>query len=80
MSIVPVTEAWQTQRPEFFRLPRPGTADQYFGFSRAFYYNGEQRGWWKLIRIRDRGKNRGVTLIPYAAVADFVRSQMGGAK
>jgi len=62
-------------RPEFFRLPKPGTSDPHFGFSRAFYYNGEQRGWWKLIRICDRGKNRGVTLIPYRAVADFIAKE-----
>ncbi len=60
-------------RPEFFRLPKPGVGDPHFGFSRSFYYNGEERGWWKLVRIRDRGKGRGVTLIPYADVATFVR-------
>jgi hypothetical protein len=63
-------------RPEFFRLPRPGEHDCHFGFSRSFYYNGEQRHWWKLIRIRDEGKERGVTLIPYQQVAEFVQRQM----
>jgi hypothetical protein len=69
-----------SQRPEFFRLPKSG-GDPYFSFGRSFYYAGEQRGYWKLVRIRDRGKLRGVTLIPYDAVARFVRSQMenGGA-
>jgi hypothetical protein len=64
-----------SQRPEFFRLPKKG-GDPYFGFGRSYYYEGEQRGYWKLVRIRDRGKLRGVTLIPYDAVARFVRSQM----
>jgi hypothetical protein len=76
------------QRPEFFRLPKSkskdaeseakseSVVDPYFGFSRSFYYEGEQRGYWKLVRIRKRGKLRGVTLIPYDAVARFVRSQM----
>jgi hypothetical protein len=64
-----------SQRPEFFRLPKKGV-DPYFGFGRSYYYEGEQRGYWKLVRIRDRGKLRGVTLIPYDAVARFVRSQM----
>jgi hypothetical protein len=71
------------QRPEFFRLPKSkskskseSAVDPYFGFSRSFYYEGEQRGYWKLVRIRERGKLRGVTLIPYDAVARFVRSQM----
>ncbi len=85
-------------RPEFFRLPKPGTVgrkatpgkparpakpaqcDPYFGFSRSYYYEGEKRGYWKLIRIRDDGKDRGVTLVPYAAVAALVRSQIEAAK
>jgi hypothetical protein len=63
-------------RPEFFRLPSGGGGDRYFGFTRSFYYEGEKRGYWKLARIRDRGKLRGVTLVPYDAVAAFVHSQM----
>ncbi len=62
-------------RPQTFRLPTVG-GDPYFGFTRSFYYNGETRGWWKLIRIRHGGKDRGVTLVPYEAVATFVREQM----
>jgi hypothetical protein len=64
-------------RPETFRLPKSG-GDPYFGFGRSFYYRGEQLGYWKLIRIRERGKLRGVTLVPYDSVAQFVRKQMGG--
>jgi hypothetical protein len=63
-------------RPEYFRLPSGGGGDCYFGFSRTFYYEGEKRGYWKLVRIRDRGELRGVTLVPYDAVAAFVRSRM----
>ena len=63
-------------RPEFFRLPHGGGGDPYFGFTRTFYYEGEKRGWWKLARIRERGKLRGVTLVPYDAVSSFVHSQM----
>ena len=48
----------------------------FFGFSRTFYYEGEHRGYWRLIRIRERGKLRGVTLVPFDAVARFVH---GGA-
>jgi hypothetical protein len=65
-------------RPECFRLPSGGGGDRYFGFSRTFYYEGEKRGYWKLVRIRDRGKMRGITLVPYDAVAAFVRKQMEG--
>jgi hypothetical protein len=58
-----------------FRLPQPGDSDPHFGFSRSFCYVGEQRGYWKLIRIRDGGKKKGVTLIPYEQIAAFVRRQ-----
>jgi hypothetical protein len=64
-----------SSRPEFFRLPLRG-GDPYFGLTRSFYYEGEQRGYWRLVRIRERGKLRGVTLIPFDQVAAFVRTQM----
>jgi hypothetical protein len=67
------------QRPEFFRLPKLG-GDPHFGIGRSFYYRGEQLGYWRLIRIRERGKQRGVTLVPYDQVAAFVRAQMEDAK
>lgn len=60
--------------PEFFRLPKSG-GDPYFGLGRSYYYQGEQLGYWRLVRIRQRGKVRGVTLVPYDAVADFIRKQ-----
>jgi hypothetical protein len=62
-------------RPEYYRLPKPGVADPYFGLSRAFYYAAEKRGWLKLVRLRDAGKDRGVTLINYSDVASLVRTQ-----
>jgi hypothetical protein len=61
--------------PEFFRLPKSG-GDPYFGLGRSYYYEGEKDGHWRLIRLRKRGKLRGVTLVPYDAVAAFVRSQI----
>jgi len=60
--------------PEFFRLPKSG-GDPYFGLGRSYYYHGEQQGYWRLIRIRQRGKLRGVTLVPYDAIAAFIRNQ-----
>jgi hypothetical protein len=72
------TTAETTIRPVSFRLPKPGTSDPYWGFSRSYYYKGEQLGYWKLIRICDEGKERGITLVPFAAVEAFVRSQMEG--
>jgi hypothetical protein len=63
-------------RPETFRLPKGRERDPFFGFSRSFFYHGEEVGYWRLIRIRERGKQRGITLVPYDAVAQFVRRQM----
>jgi hypothetical protein len=63
-----------SQHPEFFRLPKSG-GDPYFGLGRSYYYEGEKDGHWRLIRLRKRGKLRGVTLVPYDAVADFIRNQ-----
>lgn len=63
------------QRPEFFRLPKPGVGDPYFGLSRSFYYLAEARGWLTLVRICGEGKERGITLIPFREVAAFVAKQ-----
>ena len=59
---------------EFFRLPKAG-GDPYFGLGRSYYYEGEKHGYWRLVRLRQRGKLRGVTLVPYDAVAAFIRKQ-----
>ena len=64
-----------SQRPETFRLPKRG-GDPFFGFTRSYYYLGEQNNWWRLIRLRQRGKQRGVTLVPYDSVAAFIRKQI----
>jgi hypothetical protein len=80
MSVATTAVEQTSVRPEFFRLPKPGVGDPHFGFSRSFYYTGEERGWWKLVRIRDQDKKRGITLISYSAVAAFVRSQIEAAK
>ncbi len=69
-------------RPVTFRLPKPGLPDPFFGFTRAFYYEGQKRGWWKLLRICAEGKSRGVTVINFDEVAKFVEEQQhtGGVK
>src|SRR5437660_12838814 len=75
-TVAPVGEtSGNVSRPEFFRLPTTG-GDPFFGLTRSFYYEGENRGYWRLVRLRARGKQRGVTLIPFDAVARFVREQM----
>jgi hypothetical protein len=65
-----------SQRPEFFRLPKGGERDPFFGLSRSFFYRGEQLGYWRLIRIRERGKMRGITLVSFDTVARFMRRQL----
>jgi len=63
--------AEKVKTPVSYRLPMEGQ-DPYFGFSRSYYYVGEKRGYWKLIHARDKGKPKGVTLVPYAQVAAHV--------
>jgi hypothetical protein len=77
--IAPSEAAISASRPETFRLPKSG-GDPFFGITRSFYYRGEELGYWRLIRIRDRGKLRGVTLVPYDAVSAFIRRKMEKAK
>ena len=62
-------------KPEFFRLPKRG-GDPYFGLTRPWYYQAEQRGDLRLVRIRERGKARGITLVPYDETAALIRSKM----
>jgi hypothetical protein len=77
----PSEAALSASRPETFRLPKPNSGgDSYFHFTRSFYYRGEELGYWRLIRIRERGKQRGITLVPFDQVAAFVRKQTEDAK
>ena len=77
----PSEAALSNSRPETFRLPKPNSGgDPYFHFTRSYYYEGEQRGYWRLIRIRERGKQRGVTLVPFDQVAAFLRKHIEAAK
>jgi hypothetical protein len=85
---MPVTElitpseaaSFSASRPETFRLPKSRGQDRYFGMTRSFYYRGEELGYWTLIRIRERGKRRGITLVPFDAVLAFVRGQRGASE
>lgn len=57
--------------PEFYRMPKSG-GDPYFSLSRSFYYGAEKAGKLKLVRLRQRGKQRGIVLIPYDAVKKLI--------
>ena len=52
----------RNSHPVTFRLPSKGT-DPYFGLTRSFYYAAESQGLLNLIRLRSKGKRRGVTLV-----------------
>ncbi|MEY2565262.1 MAG: hypothetical protein QOH88_3455 [Verrucomicrobiota bacterium] len=65
-------------KPEFFRLPKSGTRDPYFGLCRSAYYELEGLGAFRMTRLRKRGATRGTTLIPFDAVYDFIRTHEGG--
>ena len=61
-------EASTVVRPEFYSLPRAG-GDPFFSLSRSWYYAAEKAGLLKLVRIRQRGRLRGVTRVAYDDVA-----------
>jgi hypothetical protein len=79
ITVAPSEAVPNASRPETFRLPKSG-GDPHFGITRSFYYRGEELGYWHLIRIRERGKQRGLTLVPYDQIAAFVRKQIKDAK
>ena len=49
--------------PTTYRIPRVRERDPFFQLSRAWYYAAEAAGDLKLIRLRDKGKTRGTTLV-----------------
>jgi hypothetical protein len=61
--------------PITFRIPRVGERDPYFGLSRSWYYAAEAAGLISLIRLREKGKTRGTTLIPSAGVLAHIGNQ-----
>ena len=54
--------------PFAFRLPRVGERDPHFGLPRSMYYKLEEENRIKLIRLREKNKSRGTTLVPFADV------------
>ena len=68
----PLTNA-TPQRVEFFRLPAPGKRDPHFGLSRGWYYKAAALGEIKMVAVRQRGALRGVRLVVYDSVCDYIR-------
>jgi hypothetical protein len=54
--------------PVTFRLPKSGDRDPYFNLPRATYYALEADGQLKLVRLRQKGRRRGTTLVATADV------------
>jgi hypothetical protein len=71
--IVPTPTDAAVQRVEFFRLPAPGKRDPYFGLSRGWYYKAAGSGEIKMVALRQRGSLRGVRLVSYDSVCDYIR-------
>jgi len=67
-------------KPEFFRLPKPGVRDPYFGLPRTTYYELEKAGDIRLVRLKKRGNIRGTTLIPFDQVLAYLRGLTAEAK
>jgi hypothetical protein len=61
---------------EFFRLPKSGARDPYFGLPRSTYYELEKAGKIRLARLRKRGYTRGTTLVPFEETRRFLHSLM----
>jgi hypothetical protein len=57
--------------PVTFRLPACG-GDPHFGLTKSFYYGLEAKGLIELLRLRGKGKKRGVTLVPFQAVKALI--------
>lgn len=62
-----------SHRVEFFRLPAPGKRDPHFGLSRGWYYKAAAAGEIKMVALRQRGALRGVRLVAYDSVCDYIR-------
>jgi hypothetical protein len=58
---------------EFYRLPAPGKRDPHFGLSRGWYYKTAALGEIRMISVRQRNALRGVRLVEYDCVADYIR-------
>jgi hypothetical protein len=75
-AIIPPNLSATPQRVEFFRLPAPGKRDPFFGLSRGWYYKAAAIGEIRMVAIRNRGAVRGVRLVAYDSVLDYIHRSM----
>ena len=69
----PLTTVPTAHCVEFFRLPAPGKRDPHFGLSLGWYYKFAALGEIKMISIRQRGALRGVRLVAYDSVVNYIK-------
>ena len=78
ISLIPQKAETASHRVEFFRLPAPGKRDPHFGLSRGWYYKASALGEIKMVAVRQRGALRGVRLVVYESVCDYIRRASQG--
>lgn len=76
-NIIPPNHEQTAHRVEFYRLPAPGKRDPFFGLSRGWYYKAAAAGEIRMVAIRNRGAVRGVRLVAYDSVLDYIRRSDG---
>lgn len=62
----------QTARPEFIRMPRPGSVCPHTGLGRSHLYQLATDGLIKTVSLRKRGSLRGVRLIRLDSVFEYI--------
>ena len=73
VSSTPTASEAGSHRIEFYRLPAAGKRDPFFGLSRGWYYKAAALGEIKMVAVRQRGALRGVRLVAYDSVCDYIR-------
>jgi hypothetical protein len=66
------TPVVQMPRPEFVRMPTPGTVCPWCGLKRSHLYRLAKEGRIKTISLRRRGTARGVKIIRLDSVIDYL--------
>ena len=78
-TLTPTQQDGTPRHVEYFRLPQPGKRDPYFGLSPGWYYKAAAAGEIRLIAARHAKASRGVRLVAYDSVADFIRRSVSEA-
>jgi hypothetical protein len=65
-------------RPEWIRLPKEGTTCPYSGLTRSFMADLLRRNLVRSKSLRRPGAGRGVRLICYESLMEYIRRSQGG--